>query len=180
MIDTFNVARLKTPLRYLTEHILMPVLQHIVRKSVLSSIIATVALLKLLFNTMLRQKIKNTVVQQSTLLFILEKLFLLTNDMFVLFLQRYSTLFILTDSCGCWNVILIDIVLQRDSVLLLIMICDWLNLKFSFLRGIKQTIKKLIVAELSARTILIDLLLGFFVVILNIVLHLIAGAAIRI
>ena len=60
------------------------------------------------------------------------------------------------------------------------MICDWLNLNLSFLRGIKQTIKKLFVAVLNARIILIDLLLGLFVSMLKIVLYLFAGTAIRI
>ena len=69
-----------TPLRYLTEHILMPVLQLIVGGIVMRCIVATLALLKLLFNVMLRQKVKNTVVQQSALF---------------------------ADFCGCWNVILI-------------------------------------------------------------------------
>ena len=72
-----------TPLFYLTEHIIMPVLQLIVRETLLSCIVATLALLKLLFNVMLRQKVKNTVVQQSATLF--------------------------ADFCGCWNVILIGI-----------------------------------------------------------------------
>ena len=56
-----------TPLRYLTEHILMPVLQLIMGGAVMRCIVATLALLKLLFNVMLRQKVKNTVVQQSAL-----------------------------------------------------------------------------------------------------------------
>ena len=72
-----------TPLHYLTEHILMPVLQLIVGGIVMCCIVATLALLKLLFNVMLRQKVKNTVVQQSATLF--------------------------ADFCGCWNVILIGI-----------------------------------------------------------------------
>ena len=72
-----------TPLHYLTEHILMPVLQLIVGGIVMCCIVATLALLKLLSNVMLRQKVKNTVVQQSATLF--------------------------ADFCGCWNVILIGI-----------------------------------------------------------------------
>ena len=72
-----------TPLRYLTEHILMPVLQLIVGGAVMRCIVATLALLKLLFNVMLRQKVKNTFVQQSAALF--------------------------ADFCGCWNVILVGI-----------------------------------------------------------------------
>ena len=56
-----------TPLRYMTEHILMPVLQLIMGGAVMRCIVATLALLKLLFNVMLCQKVKNTVVQQSAL-----------------------------------------------------------------------------------------------------------------
>ena len=66
------------------------------------------------------------------------------------------------------------------TVLLHSMNCDWLNLNFSFLREIKQLIKRLCVVVFRARLILIAVLFGFFLLVRKIVPHLFAGAAVRI